>query len=893
MFRPCCNARGLPSLRRSLTASLVLALLAGVARGEEVKTDLYGDPLPPGAVARLGTVRLRHVNAEVAFSKDGKRLVSCNYKGRVRIWDAATGKLQRQKRLPWGSGTWTLAPDGATAAIWEPDEVLVCDTDTGAARGRIPSLSLPRNELMFPTFSLDGRLLAVQAPAEGKKKCVPIWDVVAKKKLQTLALPAGAVLTGAAFSWDGKRLAGIAAHNNGEREFGAPFELLLWDVATGRLIAQKKDIPDLNTGPLAFAPDGKTLAAGGYVGVLLDAATLKPKAPRFDTGRITRLLFSPDGRWLAAGYDEASAIREGDAGIMLWEMGKGESARRLPARSANASLAFSPDSKILACHDGSAATAIRLYDVALGRPLQSRPGHDRPVVALAASPDGKTIASGDADGVVRLWDAATSKQRRMMQGRPFETYFCRFSLDGESVLAAGMRHSTAFQSFNDYVTLQVWHVADGKSLRRIEMEEGSSPLYDAALSADGKRLTAIVEGDDRAPLCCIIWDVATGKRLFQHPLKTEVLAPSKDQNNQPPETIVHAAFAPDGERMIVWLGERVGLVEVATGCVLAELPRDIGTPLVFSPDGQLAAAPRWKPCQGLRTVEDLRGISLIETASGQEILLLKRGEDEPLWGGWSERMSFTPDGRRLLIADEEDLTVWDTDTGAKLHQRRQPKEMTASPDLFLIGGQHYHPSPLVILPRSRLATSTTGGDILIWDLTAALRSPPRPADKREDRSLDALWADLAGDAPKAHRAIYRMATTPAETVAFLKDHIQLPAVDTRRVERLLADLDGDSFAARQAAARELTRRHYRIEPMLRRALEGKPSLELRRRVQTILATAKKPQAGDLRRLRAIAVLERIGSPEARRILKILSESAAAPETREAKAALWRLERLAQ
>src|SRR5262245_37825319 len=87
-----------------LIAGTVLLLLTGAAAcGADPKpgrTDLYGDPLPPGAVARLGTVRLRHLDAStLGFSRDGKRLISCSGWGSVRVWDAASGKLIEKKRL--------------------------------------------------------------------------------------------------------------------------------------------------------------------------------------------------------------------------------------------------------------------------------------------------------------------------------------------------------------------------------------------------------------------------------------------------------------------------------------------------------------------------------------------------------------------------------------------------------------------------------------------------------------------------------------------------------------------------------------------------------------------------------------------------------------------------
>jgi hypothetical protein len=180
----------------------------------------------------------------------------------------------------------------------------------------------------------------------------------------------------------------------------------------------------------------------------------------------------------------------------------------------------------------------------------------------------------------------------------------------------------------------------------------------------------------------------------------------------------------------------------------------------------------------------------------------------------------------------------------------------------------------------------------VWDLAPEAWPRNILADKLDGKELDTLWSDLAGEARKAHRALYSLAAAPTQSLPFLADRLRpAAAVDARRVEKLLADLDSEQFAVRDRAAEELTRMGEQIEPALRRVLEGKPSLEVRGRVQAILdALGGVPPAGTLRTLRAIRALERVGTPEARRILRTLADGAAgARETREAKAALERLD----
>ena len=106
----------------------------------------------------------------------------------------------------------------------------------------------------------------------------------------------------------------------------------------------------------------------------------------------------------------------------------------------------------------------------------------------------------------------------------------------------------------------------------------------------------------------------------------------------------------------------------------------------------------------------------------------------------------------------------------------------------------------------------------------------------------------------------------------------------------MTDLDSDQFAVREAATKELTDMGRQIEPALQRVLENKPSLEMRNRVRAIQESLRGvPPAATLRTLRAIRVLEAMGTEEARQLLRKLADGAAGVrETHEAKGALQRL-----
>jgi hypothetical protein len=160
--------------------------------------------------------------------------------------------------------------------------------------------------------------------------------------------------------------------------------------------------------------------------------------------------------------------------------------------------------------------------------------------------------------------------------------------------------------------------------------------------------------------------------------------------------------------------------------------------------------------------------------------------------------------------------------------------------------------------------------------------------------LGPLWDDLAGaDSLRADLAVWRLAGAGPRAVALLRERLRPPqALPSKRLAGLIKELDGDDFATRQQAEAELGKALESASPALRRARPG-ASLELRLRIDRLLASLDPPKEPERRRrLRALRLLEEMGSPDARALLKGLARGAPGlgPPWEEAGAALRRLER---
>jgi WD40 repeat protein len=250
---------------------------------------------------------------------------------------------------------------------------------------------------------------------------------------------------------------------------------------------------------LAFSPNGKTLAAGtwqGLVKVLDLSSSNELPAPAPHNDWVCSVAFSPDGKLLAsAGGSEFKPARNSGkttGQVKLWDVAAGKELGELAGHTNKVfSAVFSPDGKTLAT--GSADMTVRLWEVATLKQRAVLHGHADAVWCVAFSADGKTVASASADRTLKLWDAATGEERGTLRGHEDEVRAVAFSSDGKTLASGGA----------DW-TVRIWDLATQKQYAVLKAHRGS--VQSLAFSSDGKTL-ATGSSDETVKL----WDVATVK----------------------------------------------------------------------------------------------------------------------------------------------------------------------------------------------------------------------------------------------------------------------------------------------------------------------------------------------------------------------------------------------
>jgi WD40 repeat protein/tetratricopeptide (TPR) repeat protein len=378
-------------------------------------------------------VTMRHGGAisSGSFSPDGRLVLTSGGNYMARVWDAITGRAIGSPLRTGGSvNESSFSPDGRLVATASQDgQAVIFEIDRGdlapvvdepgrAERSAADvAVHLAGSGLGGPTLSPDGSRILGAGPGMARLVETGTGQPIGRPWVQRFGWVAAF-----AFSPDGRRAA-VASHDVSHGGGGSVWSgCQVWDVATGRPVSPL--LPHTNwVAALRFSPDGKTLAAGGYNGIvcLWDVETgTMIRRPLVAGSIVLSVAFSPDGRLLAAGTASpvaGTADRMNQA--VLWDLDSGER-RGEPVRFKGWVHApvFSPDGAAVAI--GSAESFVRIIETASGR-VRTALQHGGPVGFYAFSPDSRHILTSGFTPVAaeaRIWDAHTGKPVSPVMARP-------------------------------------------------------------------------------------------------------------------------------------------------------------------------------------------------------------------------------------------------------------------------------------------------------------------------------------------------------------------------------------------------------------------------------------------------------------------------------------------